>query len=440
MALPPVNVPGVKELTTLTGDERLTIIGPGGIEQVVSLITLANFIGGGGMVTTVPNGGTGLSTITLNGVMYGNGINPVGVTAAGTTGQFLGATTGGPPTWQTPPGSVFPPTPAPDFATALQAAFDIDDGNGFFGAVLNWVYGDVTLNAPLVITMSKPYYEGVGLMMNGAKIICGFNNVAQDMLTFQATGGSQQIRGFRLQDLTLLGNQQCRNGIVIEAVTSAQNLYGSKLIDVGVTNCAGAGCVLYGNVFEFDIVSMFAADCRIYGLECRNPAAGGGVISSIKVWGGDFRTCGIGIGMTSDIGFQEAAGIQIRGGDFIANQGIGVLGPAGLAGVMGSHFENNCNNTGSAGCEIDFSIIVMDDCTAASNNGKQLYLLEANGGNGSIVRSSYNGGTGNKTMHLTGSGNMIVDIPYFTGGTSGADIVGDGSWGLFVPNYVSLEI
>ena len=47
----------------------------------------------------VANGGTGLTTATSNGIVYGNGTSALGVTAAGTTGQVLTATTGGAPTW-----------------------------------------------------------------------------------------------------------------------------------------------------------------------------------------------------------------------------------------------------------------------------------------------------------------------------------------------------
>jgi hypothetical protein len=38
---------------------------------------------------TVPNGGTGLSTITQNGILYGNDASAIGVTTAGTAGQLL---------------------------------------------------------------------------------------------------------------------------------------------------------------------------------------------------------------------------------------------------------------------------------------------------------------------------------------------------------------
>ena len=51
----------------------------------------------------VGNGGTGATTLTLNGVIYGNGTSAAGITAAGTTGQVLIATTSGAPSWGSVP-------------------------------------------------------------------------------------------------------------------------------------------------------------------------------------------------------------------------------------------------------------------------------------------------------------------------------------------------
>lgn len=53
----------------------------------------------GGLV--VSNGGTGALTFTANGVIYGNTTSALGVTAAGTTGQYFKGNTGSAPTWGT---------------------------------------------------------------------------------------------------------------------------------------------------------------------------------------------------------------------------------------------------------------------------------------------------------------------------------------------------
>ncbi len=64
----------------------------------------------------VARGGTGTGTFTSNGVLYGNGTSAVGVTAAGTTGQCLIATTSSAPTWGSCAGA--------GSGVTLQAAYD----------------------------------------------------------------------------------------------------------------------------------------------------------------------------------------------------------------------------------------------------------------------------------------------------------------------------
>ena len=55
----------------------------------------------------VAAGGTGNTTLTTNGVVYGNGTSAAGITAAGTTGQVLIATTSSAPSWgSVPAGSI----------------------------------------------------------------------------------------------------------------------------------------------------------------------------------------------------------------------------------------------------------------------------------------------------------------------------------------------
>jgi hypothetical protein len=48
---------------------------------------------------TVANGGTGASTLTANGVLYGSGTSAIAATAVGTTGQVLIGNTGAAPSW-----------------------------------------------------------------------------------------------------------------------------------------------------------------------------------------------------------------------------------------------------------------------------------------------------------------------------------------------------
>lgn len=72
--------------------------------SLTSVGTLTSGALGSGFTTVaVGQGGTGITTATANGVVYGNGTSAFGVTAAGTTGQVLVGNTGGPPSWASLP-------------------------------------------------------------------------------------------------------------------------------------------------------------------------------------------------------------------------------------------------------------------------------------------------------------------------------------------------
>ena len=61
-----------------------------------------------GVTGTLPaaNGGTGTTTFTTNGVLYGNGVGPLQVTVAGTDGQVL-VSQGGVPQFRMLDGGTF---------------------------------------------------------------------------------------------------------------------------------------------------------------------------------------------------------------------------------------------------------------------------------------------------------------------------------------------
>jgi hypothetical protein len=76
-----------------------TTVNTAGTGYTVATI-LANITGGtvSGLSADigVADGGTGVSTFTTNGVLYGNGGSAIQVTAAGTSGQFLSNSSGTP--------------------------------------------------------------------------------------------------------------------------------------------------------------------------------------------------------------------------------------------------------------------------------------------------------------------------------------------------------
>ncbi len=93
------------QVFTVNGDAFTDLTGTGlTISGGALQTTLGTSVDLTGEVTgTLPvtNGGTGVGSFTANGILYGNGSGALGVTAAGTTGQCLLATTGSAPSWGT---------------------------------------------------------------------------------------------------------------------------------------------------------------------------------------------------------------------------------------------------------------------------------------------------------------------------------------------------
>lgn len=464
MANPPISNPGAKELTSLTGDERLTVLGPGGIEQVVSLSTIAAFIGGGGVVTSVPNGGTGLASLTLNGVLYGNGTNPVGVTAAAAEGNVLVAGPSGVPQWTTGPGTVnqvltshgpgtiptfvnaqggtYPP-PAPDFATTLAA-------DAAAGRFTDWIYGDVTLAAPLTINLTASV-NNIGLDMHGANLICGFTDPTSSMITYFCPDSNVNVNveGLSFRNFYLFGSSNCLHGIVLSArLGSASGIFNGNFINVKFVGCSiGSGCRLYGNVFEYDYVTCSARD-NLIGVEMRNPTAGGGVgvVSSIKFTGGDYRAnLNYGIASTADTAFQEAVGFHVIASDFIGNAFPGIYGGSGIALVFATHLERNCTSGSTPSRAAIYTAggpACIVQCDSADNSGRTLYVMDIGGANVNQLTTSWlnsandeGTGFGMKVGLLRGAGTLVLDFQNASGGIA-ANFDGDGAWITQAAAYV----
>jgi hypothetical protein len=85
-------VNGITLTGTVTTSGSLTLGG------TLSGVSLTSQVTG---TLPVANGGTGATTLTANGVLYGSGASAIAATAVGTTGQVLVGNTGAAPTWST---------------------------------------------------------------------------------------------------------------------------------------------------------------------------------------------------------------------------------------------------------------------------------------------------------------------------------------------------
>jgi len=166
----------------------------------------------------------------------------------------------------------WPPTIAPDFATKLAA-------DAAAGRFTDWVYGDVTLAAPLTINLTTNV-NNIGLDMHGANLICGFSAPTSNMITYFCpdTNVNVNVDGLSFRNFFLFGNSGCLNGIMLSArLGSASGIFNGNFTNVHAIGCSnGSGILMYGNVFEYDLVSCSGRD-NLIGFEMRNPTAGGGV-------------------------------------------------------------------------------------------------------------------------------------------------------------------
>lgn len=391
----------------------LTSVAGGGSVTTVSVVTANGFSGTVATATSTP--AITLST-TISGLLKGSGTaivaatagtdyylpggplgtpssgvatNLTGIPAANLTGnlaiaRFASGTSASSSTfWRgdgvwAVPGTSSPPT----FTSAMQAAVTADK-------YLDWPFGDVTLAAPLVITIAADNRH-FGLDMHGSQLICGFSNTSQDMIKFSGIGSGgfdfPDISGLSFRNIRFEGNNSCRHGIIVTA-GSGGAIYSSNFINCRFEDCVGSGCRLYGlgngGLFEIDFVACYATNCQI-GVELRTDGTGAG-ISSIKFAGGDYRQCSFGaIATTTDIAFTEGTGIQITALDFINNGGCACVMGAGGTRFWSCHFEfNNRNNTGPGSadvfCNFAGNAVLMIGCdgTNGDNPGAH-YLLQIN--------------------------------------------------------------
>ncbi len=134
----------------------------------------------------VSNGGTGKTTLTSNGVLYGNGTSALGITTAGTTGQILVGVTGSPPVFTSVPASgvstisfgttgLTPSTATGGIVTVAGTLGAPNGGTGFASyAVGDLLYSDTTTTLaklPDVATGSVLISGGVGVAPSFSSVV-----------------------------------------------------------------------------------------------------------------------------------------------------------------------------------------------------------------------------------------------------------------------------
>jgi hypothetical protein len=91
--------PTLTRTTILSSSNANAAITLAGTSSVFSSYPAEKVISDGYGLLPVANGGTGATTLTANGVLYGSGTSAIAATAVGTTGEVLVGNTGGAPSW-----------------------------------------------------------------------------------------------------------------------------------------------------------------------------------------------------------------------------------------------------------------------------------------------------------------------------------------------------
>ena len=182
--------------TTLTASRTVTL--PNADINFATGLPVAN---GGTGLTAGTSGGipyySGISAITSSalltqyGIVYGGGAGAAPVaTAAGTTGQFLGANTGGAPTWQTPSGGSSGPTFAVYSSTAQNPTLST-----FTKVALNTAVWDTASAFNTTSNRFLPTTAGYYLITVQANIDAA-TNLTDGILSIYKNG-SQYVRVYR---------------------------------------------------------------------------------------------------------------------------------------------------------------------------------------------------------------------------------------------------
>jgi hypothetical protein len=171
---------------------------------------------------TVPNGGTGATTLAANGVLLGNGTSPLSATAVGTTGQVLVGNTGAAPSWATLTGigvtsfsaGTTGLTPASATTGAITLAGTLGVANGGTGATTLSSGYVLKGNGTSAVSASVIYDDGtnVGIGTTSPTNSAGYSTLSLNgstggQLVFQTGGAYRQTIYSSSTDLNILNGQ-----------------------------------------------------------------------------------------------------------------------------------------------------------------------------------------------------------------------------------------
>lgn len=379
-------IPGAGAVVLLTST--------GSAWKIVSGNATTGFTG----VLTVPNGGTGLSTITTNSPLIGEGTGNVSTITPGTTGQFLGGNTGSPPSFKSLASNVVTSWSAgstgftPNSATqgAVTLAGTLVAGNGGTGFA-SYTTGD-TLYASSSSALSK---LGIGTSGQYYKVVGGlpaWATLSSDAVTTisfgttgltpsSATSGAVTVAGTLATANGGTGQTSYTNGQLLIGNTGTGSLSKSTLTagsNVTITN--GAGSVTISS-------TGLASGCGT------SPNPAGYVLTSDGA-----GAC------TSN------SGVTVSGGTSLAASGTLTAGTGLTVSAGGAAITGNSSITGTTG------LTGATTQTGAFNLAGASSPLQVGGSAGSSGNLFTSAGAGNTPTWTAATGVAVTSLSFGTTG------------------------
>jgi len=222
-----------------------------------------------------------------------------------------------------------------DDTAALQAALDAAfaaDGPGFLQIPPGTYRITRTLNIVPARAAARDITRHHGILAHGARLhstIADGSNVLQFIC--QST-----VRFLTIEGLDILGGGREGNGIYLECEHREHYLYNFCLRDLVVQGVGGDGVRLIGNVFEGQLINLYARDNKKNGATFAHGSRAG-ILSAIHVFGSVF-------GQNGTYGAAMVHGcydVSFHGCYFLLNGKEGLVAENGCTLLSNCGFENN---------------------------------------------------------------------------------------------------